>query len=217
MLVSRDRLRRRAAGRARWRDEGAPLSDSIDERTAWGLVRASTRKLPERAFPIRVHHHPNPDAWLQVEPSGRWVASGDVADTVRDLFDLYLPLQLDPDLVVGQIGQSLDGRIATESGHSHYITGPADRRRLHRLRALVDAVVVGASTVAADNPHLTVRHVEGEHPVRVVLDPRGRVSRDRAVFRDHAARTLVIRRAPDGRSEPASTATETCWCCPPTS
>ena len=179
------------------------MSDSIDERTAWGLVRAVHPEAAGKAFPIRVHHHPNPDAWLQVEPSGRWVASGDVADTVRDLFDLYLPLQLDPDLVVGQIGQSLDGRIATESGHSHYITGPADRRRLHRLRALVDAVVVGASTVAADNPHLTVRHVEGEHPVRVVLDPRGRVSRDRAVFRDHAARTLVIRRAPDGRSEPA--------------
>ena len=69
-------------------------------------------------------------------------------DAARDLIDLYLPLQISPDLVIGQIGQSLDGRIATADGHSHYVTGPADIRRLHRLRALVDAVVVGAGTGA---------------------------------------------------------------------
>ena len=183
-------------------DEGAPSSDTIDERTAWSLVRAVPSGLAENAFPTRVHHDPSPDVWLQVEPSGQWAASGDVADAARDLFDLYLPLQLNPDLVIGQIGQSLDGRIATDNGHSHYVTGPADIRRLHRLRALVDAVIVGAGTVAADNPRLTVRQVEGENPVRVILDPHGRLSRDRAVFRDNAARTLVIRLAPDGRPGP---------------
>ena len=61
-------------------------------------------------------------------------------------------------------------------------------------------MVVGARTVAADNPRLTVRDVAGENPVRVILDPHGRLSRDRAVFRDDAARTLVIHRAPAGRS-----------------
>ncbi len=180
------------------------MSDTIDERTAWSLMRAVPLGLAGRAFPTQVHHDPNPDVWLQVDPSGQWTASGELTDAARDLFELYLPLKLDPNLVIGQIGQSLDGRIATDDGHSHYITGPADIRRLHRLRALVDAVVVGASTVAADDPRLTVRDVEGENPVRVVLDPQGRLSQDRAVFCDGAARTLVIRLATAPPSAPPS-------------
>src|ERR1043165_7825038 len=79
-------------------------------------------------------------------------------------------------LAVGQLGQSLDGRVATESGHSHYINGPAGLAHLHRRRALVDAVVVGIGTAIADDPQLTVRRVSGPQPVRVVIDARGRVS-----------------------------------------
>ncbi|MSR36527.1 MAG: RibD family protein [Gemmatimonadetes bacterium] len=136
------------------------------------------------------------DAWLDLHPSGRWEASAPPTEAARDLLDLFIPITLNPDLVIGQLGQSLDGRIATVSGDSHYITGPVDIRRLHRLRALVDAVVVGAGTVARDNPRLTVRGVEGENPVRVILDPDDRLSPDRHVFSDGAARTLVLRRTP---------------------
>jgi riboflavin-specific deaminase-like protein len=134
-------------------------------------------------------------AWVEVDESGGWRTSAPPNEAARELLDLYLPLAFAPDLVIGQLGQSLDGRIATSSGDSHYITGPEDIRRLHRLRALVDAVVVGAGTVALDDPQLTVREVEGENPVRVVLDPDDRLSVDLRVFSDRAARTLVIRRA----------------------
>ena len=74
-------------------------------------------------------------------------------------------------LAVGQLGQSLDGRIATLSGHAQYINGAEGLAHLHRLRAVVDAVVVGAGTVRADDPALTVRGIEapGGDPRRVVL------------------------------------------------
>ncbi|MDQ7732505.1 RibD family protein [Halomonas sp. SpR1] len=86
----------------------------------------------------------------------------------------------------------MDGRIATESGHSHYINGHESLVHLHRLRALVDAVVVGAGTASADNPQLTVRHVSGSNPTRVVLDPRGRVPNNLALLSSDSAPTLHI-------------------------
>ena len=91
--------------------------------------------------------------------------------------ELFGPLRagaVDDLVVVGQIGQSIDGRIATTSGHSKYINGPAGLAHLHRLRALVDAVVIGVGTALADDPQLTVRRVAGPQPVRIVIDPNGR-------------------------------------------
>lgn len=93
--------------------------------------------------------------------------------------------------VMGQLGQSLDGRIATPTGHSHYINGPATRAFLHQLRAHVDAVVIGVGTALADQPQLSVRHVEGQDPARVVIDPRMRINPDNPVLRDDGVPVLV--------------------------
>ena len=96
-------------------------------------------------------------------------------------------------MVVGQIGQSIDGRIATVTGHSKYINGPDGLAHLHRLRALVDAVVIGIGTAIADDPQLTVRRVAGPQPARVVIDPRRQASRRRPDARaPMASRRLVI-------------------------
>ncbi len=100
--------------------------------------------------------------------------------------------QVDDLLVVGQIGQSLDGRAATSTGHSHYINGADGLDHLHRLRALMDAVVVGVGTALADNPLLTVRRVAGPSPARVVIDPNGRLPDDARALRDDGIRRLVI-------------------------
>lgn len=167
----------------------------LDEETAWGLVRsvvgapADGRSRAVEGEGVRI----------EVGPSGEWRASDPPTEAARDLLDLYLPLAVTPDLVMGQLAQSLDGRIATETGHSHYVSGPEDILRLHRLRALVDAVVVGAGTVASDDPRLTVREVPGDDPVRVVLDPDRRLSAERRVFSDPGPRTLVLERAESGR------------------
>jgi diaminohydroxyphosphoribosylaminopyrimidine deaminase/5-amino-6-(5-phosphoribosylamino)uracil reductase len=109
--------------------------------------------------------------------------------------ELFGPLRngaVDDLVVVGQIGQSLDGRVATNSGHSHYINGPAGLAHLHRLRALVDAVVVGVGTALADDPQLTVRRVSGPHPARVVIDSGGRLPAGARMFASDGVRRLVM-------------------------
>lgn len=109
--------------------------------------------------------------------------------------DRFGPLRrggVDDLVVVGQIGQSIDGRIATVTGHSKYINGPAGLAHLHRLRALVDAVLVGIGTAVADDPQLTVRRISGPNPARIVLDPRGRLSPDARVLAEDGVRRLVI-------------------------
>jgi diaminohydroxyphosphoribosylaminopyrimidine deaminase/5-amino-6-(5-phosphoribosylamino)uracil reductase len=71
--------------------------------------------------------------------------------------------------VVAKVGMSLDGGTAAPDGTSQWITGEPARADAHRLRAESGAIVVGAGTVRADNPSLTVRHVQGPDPLRVVL------------------------------------------------
>jgi riboflavin-specific deaminase-like protein len=109
--------------------------------------------------------------------------------------DIFGPLRGTSDgrpIVVGQFGQSIDARIATVTGHSHYINGAAGLAHLHRLRALVDAVVVGVGTAIADDPLLTVRRVEGPNPARVVIDPNGRLPSTARLFASDGARRLVL-------------------------
>ena len=95
-------------------------------------------------------------------------------------------------LVIGQLGQALDGRIATSSGDSKYINGSCGLMHLHRLRDAVDAVIVGVESVNQDNPKLTVRHCGGSDPVKVIMDPNGRVNMEADVFKGAANSTIIV-------------------------
>lgn len=137
----------------------------------------------------------DPGTVIAVDRDGAWSARVPIAEAGTSLLDLYLPVALacrDRPLTMAHLGQSLDGRIATVHGLSHYINGPENLTHLHRMRALCDAVLVGASTVEADNPRLTTRRVHGPHPVRVVLDPHRRLPVSHTIFQDHVAPTLLV-------------------------
>jgi len=101
--------------------------------------------------------------------------------------------------VLAKFASSLDGRTATRTGHSQWITGDAARQRGHYLRQAVDAILIGANTAVADNPQLTVRNPEAHahgtvaHPLRIVLDSTGRVPLDNALFNTSLiGKTLLV-------------------------
>lgn len=94
--------------------------------------------------------------------------------------------------IVGQLGQTLDGRIATITGHSRYVNGPASLMHLHQLRACVDAVLVGIGTATADDPQLNVRLTKGRNPARIVLDPSARLAPNAKVWREDGARRVWL-------------------------
>lgn len=101
----------------------------------------------------------------------------------------------DRPFVVAQLGQSLDGRIATLSGESQWINKEEALIHVHRVRAAVDAVIVGVGTVVADDPKLNVRRVPGRNPARIVIDPKGRMPATAKLLAEDGARRIVVRAA----------------------
>ncbi len=91
-----------------------------------------------------------------------------------------------------KLAQTLDGRIATSTGHSKWVTGEDSRLMSHKLRAKFDAIMVGIGTVLADDPHLTVRKVRGFSPKRIVLDSQLRVPLDANVLADESPNKTII-------------------------
>lgn len=104
--------------------------------------------------------------------------------------------------VISKFAMTLDGKIATYTGHSQWITGDAARHDVHELRNEVDAILVGVGTVLADNPSLTTRLPEGkgENPIRIILDGRLRTPLDSNVLNISEARTIIVT-TPDADSQ----------------
>jgi 3,4-dihydroxy 2-butanone 4-phosphate synthase/GTP cyclohydrolase II len=154
-------------------DDVVPLSTSAHVRNRTYL----------RTKELRMNH---------TSPAGE-VLTEDVPQVldVSALLGRVTPTQQRP-YVVLKYAQTLDGRIATSTGDSKWISSDAERRASHALRAASDAVLVGVGTVLADDPQLTVRLVPGASPLRVVLDSTLRLAPDDAHILGDAASTLIV-------------------------
>jgi diaminohydroxyphosphoribosylaminopyrimidine deaminase / 5-amino-6-(5-phosphoribosylamino)uracil reductase len=134
---------------------------------------------------------------MQLRNAGVSVREGVLADDCAQINEAFNKwIVTGRPFVIAKCGMSLDGRLTRPPGESRWITGPSARRHAHQLRIQVDAILVGAETVRADNPRLTVPGVRGgRQPWRVVLTRSGRLPRRAQLFSDRfSSRTLIYQR-----------------------
>jgi diaminohydroxyphosphoribosylaminopyrimidine deaminase/5-amino-6-(5-phosphoribosylamino)uracil reductase len=119
---------------------------------------------------------------------------GVLGERCRMLNEAYFKhIQTGIPFVTLKFAQSLDGRIATKTGHSQWISSPETLRLAHKLRAIHDAVLIGIGTVLADDPSLTVRLVKGRNPQRIIVDSRLRIALTAKVLNDEEVeRTIIV-------------------------
>ena len=103
----------------------------------------------------------------------------------KSILNILLPiLRKNKELVIAQIGQSIDGRIALNNGNSHYINNPKSIIYLHCLRSISDAIIVGSNTIKKDDPLLTTRKIKGTNPKRIIIDGSLSLNNKYKIFND---------------------------------
>ena len=103
----------------------------------------------------------------------------------QSILNILLPiLRKNKNLVIAQIGQSIDGRIALNNGNSHYINNPKSIIYLHCLRSISDAIIVGSNTIKKDDPLLTTRKIKGTNPKRIIIDGSLSLNNKYKIFND---------------------------------
>ena len=132
---------------------------------------------------IKITKSKKPDLVLQ---NDKIIFNIKISKILRQCCEIIIPLLTKNDnFLIGQIGQSLDGKIALNNGNSHYINEKESILYLHCLRAVCDGVLVGVNTVIKDNPLLTTRKIKGSSPVRLIIDPSLKLSNKYKIFKDN--------------------------------
>jgi diaminohydroxyphosphoribosylaminopyrimidine deaminase / 5-amino-6-(5-phosphoribosylamino)uracil reductase len=155
------------------------------------IINAGIKKVVLGATDVNPRHQGRGIA--QLRAAGTNVREGILAEECARLNEAFNKwIVSGRPFVIAKCGMSLDGRLTRRPGEPRWLTDAAARRHAHRLRACVDAVLVGAETVRADNPRLTVRDVRGGQPWRVVLSHSGRLPPRAHLFSDRFAKRTLI-------------------------
>ena len=145
--------------------------------------KISNLRLNIKGKDIKITTSKKPDLVLQ---NDKITFNIKISKILRQCCEIIIPLLTKNDnFLIGQIGQSLDGKIALNNGNSHYINEKESILYLHCLRAVCDGVLVGVNTVIKDNPLLTTRKIKGSSPVRLIIDPSLKLSNKYKIFKDN--------------------------------
>ncbi len=181
--------------------KGGTLYVNLEPCCHWGRTPPCTDALIQAgiAHVYAAHRDPNPKVTgkgiQQLEQAGINVTVELCADDAEKLNEVYIKyVKTGHPFVILKMAMSLDGKLATSTGESQWITSQASRQKVHELRNEADAILVGIGTITSDNPALTTRlpHKQGKDPTRVVLDSYGRTPTSAKVFNSESEAGVII-------------------------
>ena len=176
----------RAAGK---KAKNATMYVNIEPCSHWGKTSPCTEKIVESGIREVVvgMEDPNPvvDGYKELKFRGLKTRIGILRKTAKKLNEAYVKyIKTKKPFVILKLAMSLDGKIATSTGDSKYITSSEARKYVHQLRGEVDAVMVGINTVMRDDPLLDARLVKGKNPTKIVVDSTLKISERAKIFKD---------------------------------
>ena len=166
-----------ALNEAKDKSKGATLYVTLEPCNHWGKTPPRTNTIIKAGISRVVAAMKDPDprtagkGFKKLESRGIRVTSGILGKNAAQLNAAYInAMKQRNSHVIAKVAMSLDGKIATKTGDSKWISSPASRAFVHHLRSRVDGILVGINTVIRDNPELT-SHGRGKNPVRIIIDP----------------------------------------------
>lgn len=189
---------------------GATLYTNLEPCCHWGRTPPCTKALLQAdiAQVYVAEVDPNPSVAgkgiRQLQDVGVRVHVGVCAEEAAELNEIHRKyIQTGKPFVILKTAVSLDGKIATTSGESQWITSEVSRQRAHEIRDTVDAILVGSGTVIRDNPALTTRlqNRKGQDAIRIVLDSHGRTSTNARIFNPESSAGVIVAVTPDASTK----------------
>ena len=186
--------------------KGATLYTNLEPCCHWGRTPPCTEAVIQaniaQVYIAEVDPNPNVagKGIRQLQAAGITVHVGLCAEEAARLNEIHTKyIQTGKPFVILKTAMSLDGKIATASGESQWITAEGSRQCGHEIRDTVDAILVGIGTVIRDNPALTtrLRHRAGQDAIRIVLDSRGRTSTKARIFNPESSAGVIVAVTPD--------------------